>query len=255
MNKFTLFKTLIIICLLFIAFGIFEKSPRMESDKIKLTDTTTPNPIITPTNVTFQGRVISMNVPAVDNEGNGVATALKVESRPGDGKVLVDVNQLLFWVDTQYSIRTAQRVAQNITGVDVSKVDLIYWIETNASVIEGPSAGAALTVATIAALENKGLNDSVMITGTINPDGTVGLVGAIFAKAKASKDIGAKLFLVPEGQGMQTNYKPVQSCEKIGPVTFCTTDYKTDKVDISKDVGITVKEVTRIEEALKYFLV
>ena len=237
MSKFTVFKILVVIALLVIAFNLFSKKlPLTETNQTNVT-----NPIIVPTNITFQGKTISMNVPAVDNEGNGVATTLKVGSRLGTGKVLVDVNQLLFWVDTQYSIRTAQRVAQNVTGMDISNVDLVYSIETNASVIEGPSAGAALAVATIAALQNKTLNESVMITGTIDSDGIVGSVGAIFAKAKASKDIGAKLFLVPEGQGVQTSYKPVQNCEKIGPVTFCTTDYKTEKIDISKDVGITVK--------------
>jgi uncharacterized protein len=250
MNRFNIFKILVIVVLLVVVFNLFNKN----LPKTGVNNTVT-NPITVPSNVTSQGRVISMNVPAVDNEGNGVATQLKVEIKPGTGKVLVDVNQLLFWVDTQYSIRTAQRVAQNITGADISNIDLIYSIDTNASVIEGPSAGAALTIATIAALENKTLNDTVMITGTINPDGTVGPVGAIFAKAKASKDIGAKLFLVPEGQGVQTNYKPVQKCENIGLVTFCTTDYKTEKVDISKDAGITVKEVSRIEDTLKYFLV
>jgi len=94
-----------------------------------------------------------------------------------------------------------------------------------------------------------------MITGTINPDGSIGPVGGILAKAKASKDIGTKLFLVPEGQGVQMNYKPVQNCEKVGPVTFCTTDYKSEKVDISKDAGITIREVSNIKDALKYLLI
>jgi len=253
MSKFALFKILIIIVLLAIAYDMLTKTP--EQPKIKMNETTEPKVIIKPTNITFEGKVVSLNVPAVDEEGNGVATTLKVESRPGTGKVLVDVNQLLFWVDTQYSIRTAQRVAQNITGVDLSNIDLVYWIETNASVIEGPSAGAALTVATVVAIQNKSLNESVMITGTINPDGTIGPVGGIFAKAKASKDIGTKLFLVPEGQGLEISYKPVQKCEKHGPITLCTTDYRTEKVDISKNVGIEVKEVSRIEDALKYFLI
>ena len=208
----------------------------------------------TTTTVTIPHRGVALKVPAVDAEGNGVVTTLLVEAQPGQGRVLTDVNNLLFWIDTQYSIRVAQRVAQNITTVNVSNVDLIYAIETNASLIEGPSAGAALTVATIAALENKNLNQSVMITGTINPNGSIGAVGAVAEKAKASKDVGATLFLVPEGQGTEINYKPVQKCEKIGPILYCTTKYQTEKIDISKSVGITVKEVSTVDEALKYFL-
>ena len=196
-----------------------------------------------------------LKVPAVDNEGNGVVTYLTVEARPGKGRVLTDVNNLLFWIDTQYSIRIAQRVAQNITKMNLSNVDLIYAIETEAEVVEGPSAGAALTIATIAALENKTINESVMITGTINPDGTIGAVGGIIAKGNAAKDVGAKLFLVPYGQGTQKYYKPIQHCEKIGLITWCETTYEVESIDVTKDIGIEVKEVRNIEEALKYFIV
>lgn len=199
-------------------------------------------------------KTITINIPAVDNQGNGVITKLKVQAIEGEGRTLVNVENLLFWIDTQFSIRVAKEVAKNITQLDLSKTDLIYEIETNASVIEGQSAGAALTIATVAALQNKTVNQSVVITGTINPDGKIGAVGAVFAKAKAAKDVGATLFLVPEGQGMQINYRPEQRCEKIGPVTFCTTEYKPERIDISKDVGVEVKEVSNIQEALKYFL-
>ncbi|MEM5843970.1 MAG: S16 family serine protease [Candidatus Aenigmatarchaeota archaeon] len=196
-----------------------------------------------------------MYIPAVDSEGNGVVTKLIVEAKPGTGRVLVDINQLLFWVDTQHSIRVAQKVAQNYTKIDLSNIDLIYAIETNASVIGGPSAGAAMTIATIALIENKTLNQSVMITGTINSDGSIGPVGEIVAKAKAAKDIGAKLFLVPLGQAIQTYYKPIEHCERFGPVTYCSTEYRPEKIDVSKEVGISVKEVSNIQEALQYFLI
>ena len=67
--------------------------------------------------------------------------------------------------------------------MDLSEYDLVYTIKANATVIEGASAGAALAVATVAALTGKELNSSVMMTGTINHDGTIGPVGGIFEKA------------------------------------------------------------------------
>ena len=200
-----------------------------------------------------QSNVVTLNAPAVDNQGNGVVTQLRVEARPGSGRTLVDINGILFFVDTQNSIQTARAVAENYTHTNLSDVDLVYSVETNASVIEGPSAGAALTISTIAALEGKQLNHNVVITGTINPDGTIGPVGGIAAKVNASKDVGASLFLVPEGQGSQTTYTPVQNCQQIGMITYCTTEYKASKIDMSKDFGIDVKEVNSIQDALPYF--
>ncbi len=199
-------------------------------------------------------RTVKMRVPAVDEEGNGVATELVVSMRPGEGMVLVDVNQLLFWVDTQHSIRTAKDVAQNITKFNLHATDLTYSIETNASLIGGPSAGAALTVATVALLENKSLNEEVVMTGTINPDGSIGQVGEILAKARASKDVGAMLFLVPVGQAVETTYKQVRNCENYGLIRYCTNDYLAEEIDVEKEAGIAVREVATVSDALSYLL-
>ncbi|MEM5836540.1 MAG: S16 family serine protease [Candidatus Aenigmatarchaeota archaeon] len=201
-----------------------------------------------------ESNVVKLPVPAIDENGNGVLTTLIVEAVPGKGRVLTDINHLLFFIDTQNSIQIAKSVAQQITGIDTSKIDLIYQIETNASAIGGPSAGAALTIATIAALENKTLNQKVGITGTINPDGSIGPVGGIEEKAKAAKEAGIEIFLVPKGQGTQITYTPKRECKKIGPILYCTTEYLIKKVDVSESVGIQVKEVSNIQEALKYFL-
>lgn len=226
---------------------IVQKSP-----EVNITVPEAPKKGMPKANVSYN--VVRMKVPAVDNEGNGVATDLILEVKPGQGRILVNINQLSFWVDTQYSIRVANEVAQGITGLDFSSADLIYTIETNASIIGGESAGAALTVATIAAIKNETPNPEVMITGTIKPDGSVGPVGAIVAKAVASKESGAKIFFVPEGQSSQIHYKAVRKCEKIGIITYCTTEYIPEKIDIAGDVGIEVKEVSNIQEVLKYFL-
>lgn len=197
---------------------------------------------------------VVMKIPAVDEEGRGVMTLLEVVTRPGRGRTLVNIDQLLFWVDTQHSIRVARNVAQNVTGADLTAIDLIYTIETNASVIGGESAGAAITVATIAALTNASINPTVMITGTIDSAGQIGQVGAVLAKAMAVKEAGAHLFLVPTGQARQVYYQPVRHCEQIGPFTYCTTEYRAEQIDIAQQVGIEVIEVATISETLKYFL-
>ena len=196
----------------------------------------------------------TIRVPAVDNEGNGVVTSLTVDSNAGEGRTLVNIDQLLFWVDTQYSIQTAKLVAENYTDVDLSEIDLVYSIDTEAYLIEGPSAGAALTVATIAAIYNETLEPGIMITGTINPDASIGPVGGILEKATAAKDIGASLFIVPAGQAAQTYYRQERTCEKIGPITYCSTEYVPETIDIEEQSGIAIEEVSNIGEALKYFL-
>ena len=204
--------------------------------------------IVVSDNITTAG----ISVPAVDSEGNGVVSEITVQAMPGTGKALANIDRLLFWIDTQQSIQTARLVAQNITAIDVGKFDLSYTIEANASLVEGPSAGAALTIATIAALENRTINKSVMITGTIEPDGSIGPVGGVSQKANAAISSGAKLFLIPSGSISEVSeWKKEKKCQQNNGVTWCDIDYVPAKTELDIDV----KEVSNISQALEYILI
>jgi uncharacterized protein len=193
-------------------------------------------------------------VPAVDQNGNGVATRLDVQVVPGTGRALVNIDKLLFWVDTQNSMRTARGVAEDVIGINTSSYDIVYTITANASVVEGPSAGAALTVAIIAALQDRQVNPEVMITGTINPDGTIGPIGGVMEKAKAAKDIGAGIFLVPSGQSVEVSYEQIRYCERIGFADYCSIESIPIITEIASEVDIPVIEVADIAGAMEYFL-
>lgn len=194
----------------------------------------------------------SIYVPAVNENDEGVVTLLTVQaiSELGSGKILVNIDRILFWGDTQDSIRTARNVAQYTRNLNLSNVDLVYTITANASVIEGPSAGAAISIATIFAVENRELNDSIMITGTIEHDGRIGQVGGILAKANASREQGAQLLLVPLGQSVERIEN--LDCEWIGWIEDCRVVYET--VNVAQQSGIEIIEVSNINEALSYFL-
>ena len=168
-------------------------------------------------------RRVEMYLPAVNSEGAGVNTILTVEAMPGSGRTLTDIDNLLFWADTQHSMRVARRVAENFTGKKVEDYDIVYTIQANASLIGGPSAGAALAITTIAALENKNLKKNVMITGGINHDGTISPVSSILEKAQAAKKTGATLFLVPLLQSRDVVYQESEHCEVFGYTEVCTT--------------------------------
>jgi len=197
----------------------------------------------------------TISVPAVNENGIGIATNLSVYIIDGYGRILVNIDRILFWTDVQNSIRTAKKVAESYTGIDLSKYDLIYTIDTDATSVEGPSAGAALTVITIAALLNRKINNSVTLTGTINHDGTIGPVSNILEKARFSKKIGKKLILVPFGQKEERKLEEKRYCEKIGNSQICSTERTIVKRDVEKETGISVREVKDIADVLNYVLI
>ncbi len=193
------------------------------------------------------------NVVGVDNQGKGVIGNVTVEVQPGKGRVLVDTTPLQ-GIYTQDSERIAVKVASDITGFDFSDYDVIYSIITSgAHVIDGPSAGGALTLATIAAIEGKDISRNFAMTGTIEEDGSIGEIGEVLAKAKVAADHGITVFLIPEGQAIQNQYvkrvktpQPGWYIETIEPVSVNVIDYA------EKNWNMKVYEVSDINEVMRY---
>lgn len=201
-------------------------------------------------------RSVSMKLPAVNGNDSGVSAVLSAGAKKGTGNIFVAINDILSNPDTQHSVRSAAIVAANYENKSLEEIDLFYSISAFAPAIEGPSAGAALAVSTVAVLENKTLNPDVMMTGTINHDGTIGPSGKILEKARAAKQAGAKIFLVPIGlkSGLETNYTENNYCKVWGKSEYCSMEITPAKIDIEKETGISIIEVADLKEALKYFI-
>jgi uncharacterized protein len=195
---------------------------------------------------------VRLKLPAVDRNDQGALADLVVERSNGDGAVFVRFsgNSPLINPDTQTSLRTALDVAQRVSGKSLGGKNLYYSISTSSDVVGGKSAGAAMTVATIAVLKGEALRPDALVTGPIESDGSIGQVGKVYQKALALKAEGYALFVVPAGEGKQS--VPSEECEEIqapdGTTTkSCTTNYKL--VDIGKEAGISVVEAKNIREA------
>ena len=202
-----------------------------------------------------QNPKILLSLPAVDGKGNGVLTDMSVQAILGEGRILTDIEVILFLLDTQQSIQTANKAAENYLNKKMDNVDLTYTIKVNGTnVVGGPSAGAAFAAATIATLENKSLRDDVIITGTVEDNGSIGQVGSIIAKGKAAKEGGYARFLVPEGEKNLLEYRREKECESFGSERICDIKYNAVEVDVEREIGIEVIEVSDITEALNYLL-
>jgi hypothetical protein len=63
--------------------------------------------------------------------------------------------------------------------------------------VDGPSAGGAVCLAILSALDGRAWPADAAMTGAVMPDGTVGGVGAVAAKLRAAARAGAKRVIVP----------------------------------------------------------
>ena len=203
-----------------------------------------------------EGHTVVLKAPAVsrtaDGQLIGVATDFVITVAPGTGHVYVETWPLAE-VDMQASARLAAQIAGKVLGVDMSKYDVFIQIKADSPIIGGPSAGGTMTVGIIAALEGWKVNPKVMMTGMINPDGTIGPVGGILEKASAAHDVGAQLFLIPQGQRIQY-VQETQKKEIGGIVEINTQTKKVDVVEYAKERwGLTVIEIKDIYDAVYYF--
>ncbi|NOR85888.1 hypothetical protein GQ473_07290 [archaeon] len=195
-----------------------------------------------------------MYLPAVMRNDTGVSAHVIVSAKKGTGRITTNINNVLVADDTQQSIRMAVLVAGIHEGIDIDTIDVNYDIYADASTLEGPSAGAAFTITTIAALRDEKLKNDVMITGTINHDGTIGPAGKIFEKASAAKAAGSSVLLVPLGASSEINYTQSEFCYMWGTYNYCQFEFVPETIDISDDTGIEIIEVETVDDVLGYFL-
>jgi Lon-like protease len=93
---------------------------------------------------------------------------------------------------------------------------------------DGPSAGAAMAVGFIALFKGDHIQRGIALTGTIEPEGQIGLVGGIPDKIRAAVREGYRTVLVPHGQ---------------------MHDSQWNLIELGFQLNVTVKEVDTIEEA------
>jgi predicted S18 family serine protease len=202
--------------------------------------------------ITASRSVCSANVVAVRSDtGLGVIGKVQVEIKEGNGRILMNTNPFVE-PDTQNSVREAVKVAEEYTNTNISDEDIVISFDINGTLIGGPSAGAAITVATVAAIEGKEVREDVAITGTVEEGGNIGKIGGVFEKAKVAEKNGIKLFLVPKGQKEMTYYEKEIEEAKILGFTLTKVYYSPKEIDLGEYMKdkMEVKEVSRIGEVM-----
>ena len=207
----------------------------------------------------LQAPAVSQTVQIV-NRGRYSAQALvqkgsimniSVEIAPGKGRVLVQTKPLM-GVVFQGAANTAVAVARNKTGVDLSKSDVIFSIDSGdiISEVDGPSAGALMTLLTISALEKQPIDQSLTLTGTIDINGHIGAIGGIVAKATAVKENGKTLFLIPQENQLITPPVTITSNTGIFSVPQQPQQQVSARDYIEKNIGINITYVTTIDDVI-----
>lgn len=191
---------------------------------------------ITPRELTFPVLWAGANPDGTPAAGVEPATiAVGTEGDPGFTVNLDDIRAKRAGPAWQAATASAAAVGTLLTGADQSVVDLRYDIT---GPIDGPSGGAALTVATMAAITGDPVKPGIAITGTIAPDGTVGAVAQVPAKVRAARKAGYRTVLVPFGN--RTEFDPRAGRE-------------VNLIALGRSLGVQVRVVKDVGQAYAAF--
>lgn len=105
--------------------------------------------------------------------------------------------------------------------------------------IDGPSAGGVFCLALLTAMDGRRFPADLAMTGTILPDGTIGLVGGVAQKVRAAAKAGKKRIVIPLFERFE------EQDEKIGGGVV-------DLFRLGRELDVDVHPVADIAEAYSY---
>lgn len=150
------------------------------------------------------------------------ATAFKVKKK-GAGKIRFNDTAGSMAKD---SVFNAASVIKRLTDKDINDYD-IHVNVIGGGKIDGPSAGAAITICIMSALLEKPIRQDLAITGEISLRGKIKPVGGIFEKIYGARRKGIKLVTVPKDneneipKGLEDiEVKAISSIEELMEIAF-----------------------------------
>lgn len=102
--------------------------------------------------------------------------------------------------------------------------------------VDGPSAGGVMCLSVLSAMAGRQIPDDFAMTGTIMPDGTIGIVGGVAQKVNAAIKRGCKRICIPRYPRFET--------QEDGSVV--------DLFTLWADKNVTVKPVQNIDEVYSF---
>ncbi|VVB76711.1 Archaeal Lon protease [uncultured archaeon] len=132
----------------------------------------------------------------LENANQGILTLISLNLTPGNGTVKVD-GPAEVDSSTVLSAKEAASYAASYEGTNALAYNFTYFISSDSNKVSGPSAGLAFTLLAIAGMQQRQLPDDFSVTGTITPDGSVGLIGGVLDKVEAAKAGGSRYMIVP----------------------------------------------------------
>ena len=182
-----------------------------------------PYEIIEETNKFEVGHTYGLGVSGFMGSTLEIETVVFESKKPGMGIVKFNDTAGSMAKD---SVFNAASVIRRMTDKDIKDYDIHVNI-VGGGRIDGPSAGAAITISIISALLERPIRQDVAITGEISLRGSIKPVGGIFEKIYGARRKGINLVLVPKANEKEiplnlqdVEVKAISTIEELMDIVF-----------------------------------
>lgn len=169
------------------------------------------------------GQIFGLGVSGFLGSTLEIESAVFKAKEPGKGTIRFNETAGSMAKD---SVFNAASVIRKVTDKEIRDYD-IHVNVIGGGKIDGPSAGAAITLSIISSLLNKPIRQDIAVTGEISINGSIKPVGGVFEKIYGAKRKGIKKVLIPmdnvmdipsEISGIEVN--PVATIEELLEIVF-----------------------------------
>ncbi|MDB4898167.1 MAG: Lon-like ATP-dependent protease [Firmicutes bacterium] len=140
------------------------------------------------------GRIFGLGVLGYVGSVLEIEAAAFAAREPGKGTLRINDTAGSM---TKDSVFTAAAVVRRATGEDLSNWDVHINI-VGGGRIDGPSAGVAIYLAMISAIQGRPIRQDVAITGEVSIRGSVKAIGGVYEKIYGAKQAGMSRVVLPE---------------------------------------------------------
>jgi predicted S18 family serine protease len=144
-------------------------------------------------------------IAVLQGEEKGILTPAYLNLTKGNGAVKFTGNGTVNQ-STVASAQVAVGYATSYLNMNSLNYNFTYALYTNGSGASGPSGGLAFALLAISALQHKPISQNFAVTGTVAPNGGIGLIGGVYDKIDAAKAGGMRYVVVPYAYNSSFEY-------------------------------------------------
>lgn len=166
---------------------------------------------------------------------------LSLKITRGSGNTFVNLNSYTE-LDTQISITNSQNTICSLLELPCSEYDFYYTFDDASLVLKGPSASSSVGILVYSTINGIKLDDSFAMTGNLNSNGIIGMVGGVEDKVERANSQGFDRVYIPYGSlnessiaNFNSEFRNFEIRESLDIIDVLKEEFKSQNISLPQE--------------------